>query len=189
MDKRAHMRHEKARDLHHEDAFHSAKHHKRSHALDHEAALLGVPEGSGHQTGGVNGATGDDATGAAAQEVAAAQNAEAQEEQNAQNSGASVQQPQDIGQAEDELQKVDKVIVTAEEKAGLPDSTKTTPEPIEEEPSDEEQEGNALMIALISLVVLIGAGAAAWSIYLARKVGAKKADETPLLEGEEGEGE
>jgi len=93
--------------------------------------------------------------------------------------------------AETEEKKLDSVIRAAEEKAGLPDSTKTTPEPQLEGTSDEEQECNALMIAVIAIVVIIGAASAGWSMWVAKKMhDKKKAD--GLLAGEaedEGEGE
>jgi len=81
--------------------------------------------------------------------------------------GVAVQSPETEGQAEAELQKLDEVVRIAEQKAGLPDSTKTTPEPYTSDPSNEDQETFALMIALISLIVLAGTCSAGWSIWVA----------------------
>lgn len=107
--------------------------------------------------------------------------------------GADTQDIKNEAEAEAEVVKVTEVVQDAEEKAGLPDSTKTTPEPYSEEPSNEDQESNALMIALISLVVLAGTASAGWSIWMARGIYAKRAAANAtagegLLEGE-GEGE
>lgn len=134
----------------------------------------------------------------AQREVDAARAQQKSEEENAREHGAATQHIENIGDAEKELKKVDEVVVAAEEKAGLPDSTKTTPEPESREPTDEEQEGNALMIAAISIVVLIGAAAAGWSVWMARRMNSKAAEKTPLgggdgeeyeAEGEEAAGE
>merc|ERR1719272_492490 len=71
-------------------------------------------------------------------------------------------------QAMAEADKVAKIVVRSEEKAGLPDSSKTTAEPITGESSTEDQEGMAFMIMLISIVVLCGTCSAGWSIWMAR---------------------
>jgi len=90
-------------------------------------------------------------------------------------------------QAEEELQKETAIVERAEEKAGLPDSTKTTPEPYLAEPDQTDQEGMAMMVILISIVVLIGTCSAGWSIYQHKK-GTGKGEAEERLKGE-GEGE
>lgn len=178
LDKRgnSHMRREE-NELLHQDAFHSIKrsHHKHSH---HMSADSVAPEALLHEGPPDDG----DDQGQAQQRDLQAQALRASDQ------GPAVVPLTDIATAEQEEKKIDQVIRSAEEKAGLPDSTKTTPEPQNMEASNEEQEGNALMIAAISIVVMIGTASAGWSIWVARKMYTKKGD--PLLEGEgEGEGE
>jgi hypothetical protein len=141
--------------------------HKHHHHIVDAAALVSLADGPDEDVGPGNGAA-----------------------QPTQASGKPVQPIDDLNQAEAEAKKFDEVVVAAEEKAGLPDSTKTTPEPNSEEPSNEDQEGNAMMIALISLVVLAGTASAGWSIWMARGVYAKHAAANDASGvGGEGEGE
>lgn len=132
---------------------HNRKVHKHHHHVDAAASLVSLADGPDEDVGPGDGAL-----------------------QPTQASGAPVQEINDLNEAEAEAKKFDEVVVSAEEKAGLPDSTKTTPEPSSEgEESAEDQEGNAMMIALISLVVLAGTASAGWSIWMARGVYAKHA--------------
>lgn len=171
-----------SKDLH-QDAFHSIKHshHKQTHRMSDAALAPEVLLREGPPNGG------EDLDSWKVQQAADLRNYQP---------GHAVVPVTDIAQAEAEEQKLDTVIRAAEEKAGLPDSTKTTPEPQSMEPSNAEQEGNALMIAAISLVVIIGSASAGWSIWVARKAYAKtNGGGDALLEGEgeyaadDGEGE
>jgi len=97
---------------------------------------------------------------------------------------------EDLETDEQKLKKMDQVIVSSEEKAGLPDSTKTTPEPEDEGPTREDEEANMMMIIIISIVVIVGSCGAAFSIKRSRAGAAKKAEVAEGAEGEEGgEGE
>merc|ERR1719352_1841325 len=120
-----------------EDAFRSVKHghHKAVHSHQHGQLLEDSPTGS---VGPEDAADAD---------VQAAKKEKEAEVRNAKESGEATIPIESLDQAEQEIEKVDAVIVAAEEKAGLPDSTKTTPEPQITEPSDEEEESNALLIA------------------------------------------
>jgi len=97
---------------------------------------------------------------------------------------------EDLETDEAKLKKMDEVIVSSEEKAGLPDSTKTTPEPEQEGPTREDEEANMIMIIIISIVVIVGSCGAAFSIKRSRANAGKKAEAAEGAEGEEGgEGE
>jgi cbb3-type cytochrome oxidase subunit 3 len=94
--------------------------------------------------------------------------------------------------AAQQLDKIDRIVRDAEEKSGLPDSTKTLPPTEADTPTDEEQEGNALMWAAISLIVLTGVFAAGWTFYFVRRGKTKANEKAALAEGEgeqEGAGE
>jgi len=164
VDKRgaAHMRREPLDATAEQDAFQSVKHkhHKRSHhhaAAQRPAVLLA--------DGPVESVASDDDDGE--DKIQEVTNAEAGDHPN---------KFHDIAGAEEELEAVDKIIQHAEEKAGLPNSLLTTIEPQDLEPTQEEQEYNALLIAGISVIVLIGAASAGWSMWLARQMYANKAD-------------
>mmetsp|Transcript_7579 Transcript_7579/g.13737 ORF Transcript_7579/g.13737 Transcript_7579/m.13737 type:complete len:280 (+) Transcript_7579:53-892(+) len=69
-----------------------------------------------------------------------------------------------LAEAETEVEKFDKIVTGAEALAGLPDSTKTTPEP--EEKVEEKEGGGAMMIAGIVLIVVCGVWSCAWLLFV-----------------------
>lgn len=173
-----HHHHHHSSHSHSEEPGHHHHHHHGGHHSSHshsEALLQDDPSTE---------------PSASEQVVQSAQAEEKLEHERAEVSTHGQPKLDNLGQAENEIEKVDEITKTAEEKAGLPDSTKTTPEPESDGPSDEEQETNALMFAGIALIVLVGAAAAGWSIWLARRMKGKAGEKAPLAEGEgEGEGE
>merc|ERR1719235_705352 len=165
-------------------AHHAQKHIHRKEAKSHPKALLqDDPDGT------VGGSTDADSEGSnpenkVSDEVQSAEADSKRELKSADpNAGPAVTPLKSEAQAEDEAAKAAEVVEEAEEEAGLPDSIKTTPEPVSDQPTNEEEEDNALIIAVISLVVLAGVAGAGFSIWMARGVQAKAA----AAAGEEGE--
>lgn len=166
VDKRgaAHMRREPLDATAEQDTFQSVN-HKHHHKRSHHHAAAQRPE-SLLADGPVESVASDDDDG----------EEKIQEVSHAEASGDQSNKFTDIAGAEAELEAVDKIIEHAEEKAGLPNSLLTTIEPQDLEPTEEEQEYNALLIAGISIIVLIGAASAGWSMWLARQMYTNKAD-------------
>jgi hypothetical protein len=134
---------------------------------------------------------GDTSNVAAGQIVKKATARVVHEEQKAhrelQQVGVPVVHIHNVEEAAVEAKKIDMIIEAAEEKAGIPDTTHTTPEP-EIEDSYEDQEGYFLLVVAVSLCVIVGSISAAWSIWMARSAKAKGTDAS-VMEGEEVEGE
>lgn len=76
--------------------------------------------------------------------------------------------PRNLEEARLEVTKFDTMVSKAEQRAGLPDSVHTTPEPL---PADKESEAadRALLWGAVVLVVVVGIAACAYSIYLHSK--------------------
>jgi len=169
-----HMRREPLDATADQDAFQSVKHthhHKRSHhhvASQRPEMLLA--------DGPVESVASDTDDG----------EEQIQDVSHADTSGEHPNKFHDVAGAEKELEAVDDLIEHAEEKAGLPNSLLTTIEPQDLEPTEEEQEYNALLIAGISIIVLIGAASAGWSMWLARQMYTNKAN-AGLMEDNAGE--
>lgn len=76
--------------------------------------------------------------------------------------------PRNLEEARLEVTKFDTMVSQAEQRAGLPDSVHTTPEPL---PVDKESEAadRALLWGAVFLVVVVGIAASGYSIYLHNK--------------------
>lgn len=199
LDKRgiSHMRREPEL---HEDPFHSIKHnhHKMGHPKRtpslHKAEH---PHRTMSHTGHAAMLLEDSPTGdvgpeahPAEHDVEVAQSNEAQEIRNAQaDSGNPTIPINNLEQAETEVEKIDEVVEASEEKAGLEDSTVTTPEPQLTEPTEEDEEFTALEIGGISIVVLIAVATAFVCIHMVRNRKPKADAALTEGEGEEAEGE
>jgi len=196
----AHMRREPVGSSVHEDAFRSAKHThhtqtRRSGMLVERQPNGGLEEPftAASDSTGITYASTDASTGAQAAPTgsqAARSTPEAtgntlenvwDDEKLRDGTPSNAAAATDLSKAKIEIEKVDKLIISAEEKAGMPDSLKTTEEPQQLEPTEEEQEGTAMVIAVISIVVIIGAGSAGYSMWLQRQ---PEKNDQPLLRGE-----
>jgi len=191
----AHMRREPAGASVHEDAFRSAKH--AHHTQTHRAGMLveeqpdgGIEEAFPAASSDSTGITypSEEASGAQATSTAARTPVSTPEAKDNTLENVWDEETRDgtppkteLGTAERKIEKLDHIIQAAEEKAGMPDSLKTTEEPQQLEPTEEEQEGTAMVIAVISIVVIIGAGSAGYSMWLQRQ---PEKNDQPLLRGE-----
>lgn len=87
---------------------------------------------------------------------------------------------QTLQDAEAEADKVGKLITGSEAEAGMPDTVHTTPIPLKEDDS-EEQEEKALMWIAISLIVVCCAWSAGWVIFMRRFASKKDQIKAGLL--------
>jgi len=127
-----------------------------------------------------------DPEGPAEREMDAEKLKDAQKDENSLPAKPKLKEGEDsMEDAERAIKKSDMVATAAEEKAGLPDTTKTTPEPVEEGERPMDETNNALMIGVFSLAVIVGSAAAAWSVWMARRMQAKHAE--GLTAGDAGE--